>query len=78
MGALITTATRTPTALKRWSASNVDLPPVERIREIHVYDFDNTRKWTSCTSKRLAGRPDPLSVPQSDPESEDLGGPHAR
>ncbi|KAI9745958.1 MAG: hypothetical protein M1818_000639 [Claussenomyces sp. TS43310] len=33
----------TPTALKRWSvADNVSLPPVDKIKTLHVYDFDNT------------------------------------
>lgn len=35
----------TVTALKRWSCKDNDqqLPPVDRIRRIHIYDFDNTR-----------------------------------
>lgn len=35
---------RTVTALKRWSCQDKQLPPVESVRTIHVYDFDNTRK----------------------------------
>ncbi|KAF2459654.1 hypothetical protein BDY21DRAFT_338846 [Lineolata rhizophorae] len=30
------------TRLKRWSWTDHELPPVERIKAIHVYDFDNT------------------------------------
>jgi Swiss Army Knife RNA repair-like protein len=29
-------------ALKRWSCINSTLPPMHQIKEIHVYDFDNT------------------------------------
>lgn len=32
----------TPTALNRWSIANKDLPSVEKIKALHVYDFDNT------------------------------------
>ena len=39
---------RTVTALKRWSCSDRQLPPVDAIRAIHVYDFDNTRKFDSA------------------------------
>ena len=33
----------TVTALNRWSVANKKLPPVDKIRALHVYDFDNTR-----------------------------------
>jgi len=39
---------RTVTALKRWSCSDRQLPPVDAIRAVHVYDFDNTRKLGSA------------------------------
>ncbi|CAG8954160.1 hypothetical protein HYFRA_00005779 [Hymenoscyphus fraxineus] len=32
----------TLTALNRWSVANKQLPPIEKIKTIHVYDFDNT------------------------------------
>jgi hypothetical protein len=32
----------TVTSLKRWSCQDTQLPPVEQIKAIHVYDFDNT------------------------------------
>ncbi|PPJ59276.1 hypothetical protein CBER1_04255 [Cercospora berteroae] len=32
----------TPTALKRWSCQDRQLPSVDKIKAIHVYDFDNT------------------------------------
>jgi hypothetical protein len=34
----------TPTAMGRWSILNKPLPAVDKIKAIHVYDFDNTRK----------------------------------
>lgn len=33
----------TITALSRWSILTKQLPPVHKIRALHVYDFDNTR-----------------------------------
>jgi len=38
------TPVRTVTALRRWSCQDKQLPRVESIRAIHIYDFDNTRK----------------------------------
>ncbi|KAK0851461.1 hypothetical protein LTR03_003972 [Friedmanniomyces endolithicus] len=35
-------AAHTTTALKRWSCADKQLPAVERIKSIHIYDFDNT------------------------------------
>jgi len=32
------------TAVKRWSCQDKELPPVGVVKNIHVYDFDNTRK----------------------------------
>ncbi|KFX96719.1 hypothetical protein V490_03186 [Pseudogymnoascus sp. VKM F-3557] len=32
----------TTTALNRWSVADKQLPPVDKIKTIHVYDFDNT------------------------------------
>lgn len=29
-------------ALKRWSANDATLPPVSKIKRLHIYDFDNT------------------------------------
>lgn len=34
----------TPTAMGRWSVASKQLPPVEQIKTLHVYDFDNTRE----------------------------------
>lgn len=39
---------RTLTALKRWSCQDKQLPNVNKIRAIHIYDFDNTRTSTLC------------------------------
>jgi hypothetical protein len=47
-------AIRTVTALKRWSCDEKDLPPVSEIKAIHVYDFDNTRMYSSFASRRTA------------------------
>lgn len=33
----------TVTALSRWSILTKQLPPIDKIRSLHVYDFDNTR-----------------------------------
>lgn len=36
----------TITGLSRWSVINKQLPPVDQIKSLHIYDFDNTREWT--------------------------------
>ncbi|QIX00219.1 hypothetical protein AMS68_005736 [Peltaster fructicola] len=43
----------TPTALKRWSCSNSQLPPVKQIKRIHIYDFDNTLFLSPLPNKQL-------------------------
>ncbi|KAM3422179.1 hypothetical protein BST61_g2548 [Cercospora zeina] len=35
-------SSHTPTALKRWSCQDRQLPSVDQVKAIHVYDFDNT------------------------------------
>ncbi|KAH8687468.1 hypothetical protein BGZ60DRAFT_475538 [Tricladium varicosporioides] len=35
-------AQHTLTVLNRWSVANKQLPPVDKIKALHVYDFDNT------------------------------------
>jgi hypothetical protein len=42
-------------ALKRWSCGeeSAPLPPVDRIREVHIYDFDNTLFKTPVPSRKL-------------------------
>lgn len=42
-GAAITSSAHTVTAMGRWSVLDKQLPPIDRIKAIHVYDFDNTR-----------------------------------
>lgn len=43
----------TPTAMGRWSVASKQLPPVDQIKALHVYDFDNTRKAPGiCPSNR--------------------------
>lgn len=43
---------RTVTALKRWSCQDKTLPPVDAIKAIHIYDFDNTREQALEQYKR--------------------------
>ena len=35
--------THTVTALRRWSCQDRQLPAVQDVKNIHIYDFDNTR-----------------------------------
>ncbi|KAK3074527.1 hypothetical protein LTR53_002947, partial [Teratosphaeriaceae sp. CCFEE 6253] len=58
-------AMHTVTALKRWSCIDKQLPAVDRIRSIHIYDFDNTlfssplpnrQLWASGTCGQLQGQ----------------------
>lgn len=45
----------TPTAMGRWSVASKQLPPVEQIKALHVYDFDNTREHPNgCSSSPQA------------------------
>ncbi|KAI1769847.1 hypothetical protein F4818DRAFT_310923 [Hypoxylon cercidicola] len=43
----------TITALSRWSILDKKLPPVEKIKAIHVYDFDNTLFKTPLPNLKL-------------------------
>lgn len=43
----------TITALKRWSCQDKQLPPVDQIKQIHVYDFDNTCTYTTLAQANL-------------------------
>ncbi|ORY68311.1 uncharacterized protein BCR38DRAFT_295916, partial [Pseudomassariella vexata] len=43
----------TPTALSRWSILSKQLPPVNQIKTIHVYDFDNTLFKTPLPNSKL-------------------------
>ena len=47
----------TLTALGRWSVQNKQLPPVEAIKAIHVYDFDNTLFKTPTPNPKLWNGP---------------------
>lgn len=38
-----TNGTHTVTALRRWSCQDRQLPAVQDVKNIHIYDFDNTR-----------------------------------
>lgn len=42
VGKASTMESLTPTGLQRWSCQDRQLPPVDSIKAIHVYDFDNT------------------------------------
>lgn len=48
---------RTVTALKRWSCSDRQLPPVDAIMAVHVYDFDNTRKFDASALPYMSMQP---------------------
>lgn len=37
---------RSVTTLQKWSCGDKQLPEVDQIKAIHIYDFDNTRKWS--------------------------------
>lgn len=39
-------STQTITGLRRWSCQDKQLPEVDKIRAIHIYDFDNTRNFS--------------------------------
>src|SRR5271163_1411463 len=43
----------TLTSLKRWSCSDTALPPVAQIKELHIYDFDNTIFMSPLPNKAL-------------------------
>ena len=40
-------------SLKRWSCLDTDPPPIDQIKQIHVYDFDNTLFATPNPNKQL-------------------------
>jgi hypothetical protein len=46
-GAANSSSAHTVTAMGRWSILNKQLPSVDKIKAIHVYDFDNTRETIS-------------------------------
>lgn len=54
----VSQAPLTPTAMGRWSVASKQLPSVDQIKFLHVYDFDNTREpnptrdscWPSVSS----------------------------
>lgn len=43
-GIMNASSTQTPTGLKRWSCQDKQLPAKDKVRAIHIYDFDNTRE----------------------------------
>ncbi|ROW01804.1 hypothetical protein VPNG_07812 [Cytospora leucostoma] len=43
----------TPTAMGRWSVASCQLPPVDKIKALHVYDFDNTLFKTPLPNQKL-------------------------
>lgn len=43
-GAATANSAHTVTAMGRWSVLNKQLPAVDKIKAIHIYDFDNTRE----------------------------------
>jgi hypothetical protein len=65
----------TVTALKRWSCDDRDLPAVNAIKAIHVYDFDNTRM---VYAQRCATFTDNRSIRKSSPEQAAMEQRHNR
>ncbi|KAJ9134740.1 Tat pathway signal sequence [Pleurostoma richardsiae] len=43
----------TVTAMSRWSILNKQLPPVDKIKALHIYDFDNTLFKTPLPNPKL-------------------------
>ncbi|GJC77596.1 tat pathway signal sequence [Colletotrichum tofieldiae] len=41
--AAYSSSSATTTALSRWSIATKQLPAVDKIKSLHIYDFDNTR-----------------------------------
>ncbi|KAK3301512.1 uncharacterized protein B0H64DRAFT_296315, partial [Chaetomium fimeti] len=56
-GAANAGSARTVTAMSRWSVLDKQLPPADRIRAIHVYDFDNTLFKTPLPNPKLWNGP---------------------
>ncbi|KAL2194552.1 hypothetical protein P885DRAFT_71310 [Corynascus similis CBS 632.67] len=56
-GAAITSSAHTVTAMGRWSVLDKQLPPIDRIKAIHVYDFDNTLFKTPLPNPKLWNGP---------------------
>ncbi|KAL2151577.1 hypothetical protein VTH82DRAFT_6675 [Thermothelomyces myriococcoides] len=52
-GVANTGITHTVTAMGRWSVLDKQLPPVDKIKAIHVYDFDNTLFKTPLPNPKL-------------------------
>lgn len=50
-------ASHTLTALKRWSCVDGELPSVEQIRSVHIYDFDNTLFASPLPNKQIWNGP---------------------
>ncbi|PSR92331.1 hypothetical protein BD289DRAFT_364607 [Coniella lustricola] len=46
-------AALTPTAMGRWSVASKKLPPVDQIKALHIYDFDNTLFKTPMPNLKL-------------------------
>lgn len=42
--AAYSSSSATTTALSRWSIAGKQLPAVDKIKALHIYDFDNTRQ----------------------------------
>jgi len=49
--------TQTLTGLKRWSCQDMQLPSVDQIRAIHIYDFDNTLFASPLPNKQVWAGP---------------------
>lgn len=42
----------TRTAMGRWSVLDKQMPPVDQIKTLHIYDFDNTRETMAPAESR--------------------------
>jgi hypothetical protein len=50
-------STHTVTGLKRWSVGDENPPKVEKVKNIHVYDFDNTLFASPLPSRQVWNGP---------------------
>ncbi|KAL9095521.1 MAG: hypothetical protein Q9165_002392 [Trypethelium subeluteriae] len=50
-------ASHTITALRRWSCDDKQLPSVEQVKTIHIYDFDNTLFSSPLPNKQIWNGP---------------------
>ena len=70
---------KTSAHLQKWSQVSFHLPPIEDIREIHIYDFDNTGlSRTASPSYQDSFAYAATSIQHADAEQTALGQCHNR